>query len=74
MTIAAVLAARTASLFAGPVLGLGDGSSLRTIVTGTVRLGRRVRREAESEGTQCHNSDSMNRGRIEGRIYRVSQQ
>jgi len=33
---------------------------------GTARLGQGVRREAESEGNRCQNSDSTNRNRIQG--------
>lgn len=39
-------------LFARHVLFLGDGSSLRAVMSGTARLGQGVRREAESEGSQ----------------------
>src|ERR1051326_7030990 len=65
---------RRGYLFARHVLGLGDGSSLRAVVTGTARLGQGVRREAESEGSRCPNSDSTNRNRIQGRPRRVTRQ
>ena len=61
-------------LFARYVLSLGDESSLRAVVNGTARLGQGVRREAESEGSQCQNSDSTNRNRIQGRPRRVTRQ
>lgn len=61
-------------LFARHVLSLGDGSSLRTVMSGTARLGQGVRREAESEGSRCRSSDSTNRNWIQGRTRRVTRQ
>ena len=65
---------RAGLLFARHVLSLGDGSSLRAVVNGTARLGQGVRRETESEGSRCQNSDSTNRNRIQGRPRRVTRQ
>jgi hypothetical protein len=61
-------------LFARHVLSLGDGSSLRTVMSGTARLGQGVRREAESEGSRCRSSDSTNRNWIQGRTRRLTRQ
>ena len=61
-------------LFARHVLSLGDASSLRAVMGGTARLGQGVRREAESEGNRCRNSDSTHRNGIEGRTRRVTRQ
>ncbi len=61
-------------LFARHVLSLGDESSLRAVVNGTARLGQGVRRETESEGSRCQNSDSTNRNRIQGRPRWVTRQ
>ena len=53
-------------LFARHVLNSGGASPLWAVVTGTTRLGQGVRREAESEGSRCRNSDSTYRNRIQG--------
>ncbi len=52
-------------LFARHALNLGDVSSLRTVMSGTARLGQGVRCEAESEGSRCRSSDSTNRNWIQ---------
>jgi hypothetical protein len=36
------------------VVFLGGASPLRAVMTGTARLGKGVRQEAESEGSRCH--------------------
>jgi hypothetical protein len=53
-------------LFARHVMNPGGVSPLWAVVTGTTRLGQGVRREAESEGSRCRNSDSTHRNRIQG--------
>ena len=72
--MAEVAKAASAILFARHVLNLEGESPLRAVVTGTARLGQGVRREAESEGSRCQNSDSTNRNRIQGRTHRVTRQ
>ena len=47
-------------------MDLGGASPLRAVMAGIVRLGKGVRREAESEGSRCQNADLTNRNRIEG--------
>jgi len=61
-------------LFAWHVSNLGDASYLRAVVSGTAWPGQGVQREAESEGSRSHNSDSTNRNRISGRLRGVTRQ
>lgn len=46
---------------------LGGGSPLWALMMGTTSLGKGVRREAESKGSQRRNLDLTNRNWIEGR-------
>ena len=62
------------TLCARHVVILGGASPLRAVMTGTARLGKGVRREAESEGSRCRNSDPTNRNRIQGRRGWVTRQ
>jgi hypothetical protein len=65
---------RRFALCAGHVVIPGGASPLRAVMTGTARLGKGVRREAESEGSRSHNSDPTNRNRIQGRRGGVTRQ
>ena len=48
------------------VVHLVGESPIRAVMTGTVSLGKGVRREAESEGSRWQNPDPTNRNRIQG--------
>jgi hypothetical protein len=50
----------------------GGASPPRAGMARTARLGKGVRREAESEESRCPNSDSTNRNRIQGQRRRAT--